>query len=86
MDQQETVSAGLAGSLLVRRTARQDCQQGDQKMANISSFKMAAGALGIAALASIPTAAPMAAGNAAGQSALQVPQSVGYGTSRSSRI
>jgi hypothetical protein len=78
MDQQETVSAGLAGSLLVRRTARQDCQQGDQKMANISSFKMAAGALGIAALASIPTAAPMAAGNAAGQSALQVPQSVGY--------
>jgi hypothetical protein len=47
-------------------------------MANISSFKMAAGALGIAALASILTAAPMAAGNAADQSALQVPQSIAY--------
>jgi hypothetical protein len=45
-------------------------------MANISSFKMAAGALGIAALASILT--PMAAGNAAEQSALQVPQSIAY--------
>jgi hypothetical protein len=47
---------------------------GDQKMANISSFKIAAGAFGIAALASILTAAPMAAGNAA----LQVPQSIAY--------
>ena len=47
-------------------------------MANISSFKMAAGALGIAALASILTAAPMAAGRAADQSTLQVPQSIRY--------
>ena len=47
-------------------------------MANIAYFKMAAGALGIAALASILTAAPMAAGNAADQSALQVPQSIAY--------
>jgi hypothetical protein len=48
-------------------------------MANILSFKMAAGALGIAALgAIIPTAAPMAAGNAADSSALQVPQSIRY--------
>ena len=47
-------------------------------MANISSFKMAAGALGIAALASILTAAPVVARNAADQSALQVPQSIGY--------
>ena len=47
-------------------------------MANISSFKMAAGALGIAALASILMAAPMVAGNAADPSALQVPQSIGY--------
>jgi len=47
-------------------------------MANISSFKTVAGAFGIAALASILTAAPMAAGNAADQSALQVPQSIAY--------
>ena len=47
-------------------------------MANIASFKTAAGALGIAALASILTAAPMAAANATSQSALQVPQSIGY--------
>ena len=47
-------------------------------MANIASFKTAAGALGIAALASILTAAPMASGNAADQSALQVPQSISY--------
>jgi hypothetical protein len=47
-------------------------------MANISSFKTAAGALGIAALASILTAAPMTAGNAAEPSALQVPQSISY--------
>jgi len=47
-------------------------------MANISFFKTAAGALGIAALASILTFAPMAAGNAADQSALQVPQSIAY--------
>lgn len=46
-------------------------------MAYISSFKMAAGALGIAALASILTAAPMATANAADQSALRVP-SVSY--------
>ena len=43
-------------------------------MACISSFKMAAGALGIAALASILTATA----NAADQSALRVPQSVSY--------
>ncbi len=47
-------------------------------MANISSFKMAAGALGMAALASIPMAASVAAGNAADPSALQVPQSISY--------
>jgi hypothetical protein len=47
-------------------------------MANIASFQTAAGALGIAALASILTAAPMATGNAADQSALQVPQSMSY--------
>ena len=47
-------------------------------MANISSFKTAAGRLGIAALASILTAAPMAAANAADQSALRVPQSISY--------
>jgi len=47
-------------------------------MANISSFKTVAGAFGIAALASILTAGPMAAGNAADQSALQVPQSIAY--------
>jgi len=47
-------------------------------MANISSYKTVAGAFGIAALASILTAAPMAAGNAADQSALQVPQSIDY--------
>ena len=47
-------------------------------MAYISSFKMAAGTLGIAALASILTAAPMATANAADQSALRVPQSVSY--------
>lgn len=47
-------------------------------MANTSSFKTAAGALGIAVLASILTAAPMAAGNAAEQSAPQVPQSTSY--------
>src|SRR5665647_293137 len=52
--------------------------RGDQKMANILSFKTAVGALGIAALASILTFAPMAAGNAADQSALQVPQSIAY--------
>ena len=47
-------------------------------MAYISSFKMVAGTLGIAALASILTAAPMATANAADQSALRVPQSVSY--------
>jgi hypothetical protein len=47
-------------------------------MANISSFKMAAGALGIAALASVLTAAPIATANAADQSAPRVPQSVSY--------
>jgi len=47
-------------------------------MANISSFKTAAGALGFAALASILTAVPMVTGNAADQSALQVPQSISY--------
>jgi hypothetical protein len=47
-------------------------------MANISSFKTATGALGIAALASILTAAPIATANAADQSALRVPQSVSY--------
>ena len=66
------------GPVVVRRTVWQDFQQGNQKMANIASFKTAAGALGIAALASILTAAPMATGNAADQSALQVPQSISY--------
>jgi len=47
-------------------------------MTNISSFKTVAGAFSIAALASILTAAPMTAGNAAGRSALQVPQSIAY--------
>ena len=47
-------------------------------MAYISSFKTVAGRLGIAALASILTAAPMATANAADQSALRVPQSVSY--------
>ena len=47
-------------------------------MANISSFRTVAGAFGIAALASILTAAPMAAGRAADQSTLQVPQSIRY--------
>jgi len=47
-------------------------------MANFESFKTAAGALGIAAMASILTVAPMAAGRAADQSALQVPQSIRY--------
>ena len=46
-------------------------------MANISSFKTATGIFGIAALASILMAAPMAPSNAA-QSALQVPQSISY--------
>ena len=47
-------------------------------MAYVSSFKTVAGRLGIAALASILTAAPMATANAADQSALRVPQSVSY--------
>lgn len=47
-------------------------------MASISSFKTARGALGMAALASILTAAPMAGANAADQSAPLVPQSVSY--------
>lgn len=46
-------------------------------MANISSSKTATGIFGIAALASILMAAPMAPSNAA-QSALQVPQSISY--------
>jgi hypothetical protein len=66
------------GLVIVRRTERQGFQQGDQKMTNIHSFKTVAGAFSIVALASILTAAPMAAGNAAGQSALQVPQSIAY--------
>ncbi len=47
-------------------------------MAYVSSFKTVAGRIGIAALASILTAAPMATANAADQSALRVPQSVSY--------
>ncbi len=47
-------------------------------MAKISSFKMAAGVLGIAALASILMAGTAATAGAAEQSALQIPQSVRY--------
>lgn len=47
-------------------------------MAYISSSKMAAGALGIAALASVLTAAPTATASAADQSELRVPQSISY--------
>lgn len=47
-------------------------------MANISSFKMAAGMLSMAALAPILMAGTVAAGSAAEQSALQVPQSIRY--------
>jgi hypothetical protein len=64
--------------VFVRRAVWQDFQQGRPEMAYISSFKMAAGALGIAALASVLAAAPTAAASAADQSALRVPQSVSY--------
>jgi hypothetical protein len=63
---------------LVRRIVRQDFQHGDQKMAKISSFKIAAGIFGVAALASSLMAASVATGNAAEQSALQTPQSISY--------
>src|SRR3974390_1662119 len=79
MDQQPAVSAALAASRLRAPRGVATSKQGRPEMTCISSFKMAAaGALGIAALASILPAAPIAVANAADQSALQVPQSVSY--------